>query len=124
MSNRTAVKVSIPIPDYIGEDIYQYDLYFNNTPTKEQVLENLQDILDKYKGTLSVNSDDAMYRTSIGAVEMAIKATNDVSKWQWVIPGHLTGTNTHVDVECPNSKNPNKIVRAPYSWSVITIHSN
>jgi hypothetical protein len=98
------VKVTIPITNYEGTGIFEQPVYFDASPTKEQMLQEL------YNRHVA----DSKYPEYTGDWQNCIEITKAVSDQDWrFVNSRLLATNCHV-------KHP-KFGDVPYSWQVISV---
>lgn len=84
-------RITVPISNYYRDDVFEAHLYYeceNQSPTKEQVIKNLEDDIEKYKSDLEVDLEDTYEILEV------VKNAND---WCFVTPTSIVQTNTFVN---------------------------
>ena len=98
------IRITVPISDYYGDEVFMKQLYFEckkNSPTKEQVVKALENIIEQYR----------QLPDYYGEEDEVLEIIKSVEEWEYVRPHGLVGTNTFVE-------HP-KFGRQSLSWDII-----
>lgn len=96
-------QVSIPIPSYEGDEVFQQTFLFNKSPTREDVVKVIRNMRDE--------PDSPFYHETNNLIFHLLKSVDQVEEWE-ILSGTRILTNTHVDVVLKNGK----VVSSPFSW--------
>lgn len=102
-------KITIPISDYYGENVFEKQLYFEcerRSPTKQCVVDYIKDMIEEEKEFIEESGFQSDMPETLQIVEL-------IPDGEWQQVGYLARTNTFV--------NHPKFGRQPFSWDVIYI---
>ena len=104
------VKITVPITDYYPDQIFKQDLFFDHSPTKEEVIQHLKGISNR----------DSQFPSYYECLADILESINLIQFGDWKtvscpsFDGAIIGTNCFID-------HP-KFGRQSISWDVINVY--